>query len=217
MMRYAFLALSLVLVVVCLDARANLGPPPPGVNGSFNRPQPQFNFVPPAPQGPINSLGAKLVVVFDENAKAPRLQISQALFQQPGPGAKDARPGRVSLPIIVAGLALSLGIVSGGFWLLRNRTGQRLAVFLMAGAVLALGASVLWANFAPPPRFDPQAFVKNQVKLPAGLQLTEDITVEVLPVGAMPPGSITLIVPRDAVLKKDREAEAPRAPAKQEE
>jgi hypothetical protein len=196
-----------------LDVCAN-GFLPRKDNGNFNFPQqPQFNFNPPAqnfnfpaPQVPLGSVRAKLVVAVDENAKNPRLQISQALLQQAAPGAGDARPGRVGLPVMFGGLALSLCFVSWGFWLLRSRNGRRLTAFLLAGSMLTFGASVLWANLGPPPRPEPPVLVKNQVKLPSGLQLTEDLTIEIFPAGAVPVGSIVLVVPKESVIKQDKAA-----------
>jgi hypothetical protein len=131
------------------------------------------------------------VVVIDEAAKQPRLQISQALLQQQR-GAPEPKPGQVSLPVIVAGLALSLGIVSGGFWLLRNRTSRRLAAFFMVASLLTFGASMLWADLAPRPR------PEKAVPLPAGVQLTEDMLVELVPGRT---ATVKLILPGGSVLK----------------
>jgi hypothetical protein len=184
MLRWSIPALALLLAVSSPDVRANGAPGPRPVVHE-----------------------AKLFVAVDENIKKPKLVVSSALLAQPAV-PPNGRPG-VSLPVIFSGVALSLSFVSGGFWLLRNRTSRRVAALLVAGSLLAFGASALWADLGPKPNPAP-APIKNQIKLPAGLQLTEDITVVVVPFNAAPPGSVTLLVPKDSVLTKEKATETPK-------
>jgi hypothetical protein len=119
------------------------------------------------------------------------------------PGKLPGGVGQLHLPTIVAGLALTVALASGGFWLVRRGSGSTLAGLLVM-ATLALGATALWADIGPGPR--PRPPVRPQFKetkgtpvtLPADVQITSNkITVEVSPVG----DTVRLIVPKDAVKK----------------
>jgi hypothetical protein len=185
MLRWSFLALAVLLTGAYLAPANPIAPPPLKDKDTA-----------PPPKG---AQEAKLVVVVDQTARKPRLQISQALLQQQG-ATPDPKPGRVSLPVVVAGLALSLGIVSGGFWLMRSRNGRRLAAFFLVASLLTFGATVLWADIAPRPR------PERPLTLPAGVQLTEDILVEVVPART---ATVKLILPGGSVLKPAVEERKP--------
>jgi hypothetical protein len=127
-------------------------------------------------------------------------------FQAPPP-SRDANAGRIGLPTIVAGLALTLAFASGGLWLVRRGRGRTAAGLLLVAA-FALGATALWADIpgpgggrARPPRPRPPEPVPantTPLALPAGVELTGQVLLEVAPVG----DAVRLIVPKDAVLKK---------------
>ncbi len=142
---------------------------------------------------------AELVVEVDDKAKDTRLVIPANLLiaPQPRPGKVGADAG--NLPLIVTGLALTCAFVSGGLWLVRRGRGRNVIGFLVVGAILVAGTSAALANvpaFRPPP---PPAVKENTtpVKLPANVQLTGKVVLEIVPAG----NKIRLVVPKAAVPK----------------
>jgi hypothetical protein len=175
---------------------------------------------------------ARLIVVTDENARHATLKIPLAMvmqMQQQRPGVRGF--GALGTPVIVAGLALSLAFVAGGFWLVRNRSGRRLAALLVGGSLFAFGAAALWADLGPRPNprpgqpgfpvqpgnpFQPgfpnqpvqpvqPINLKNRIALPAGVHLTGDLSVEFLPFQGAPNNNIILVVPKNAVLQQGQQ------------
>jgi hypothetical protein len=106
----------------------------------------------------------------------------------------------VGLPTVIAGLALTAALVSGGLWLMRRGSSRTLMGILVLG-VFAVGAGVLWADIGPGggrrprPRPEPRT---TPVTLPAGIQLSDRVVLELAPDG----DAVRLIVPKDAVLRK---------------
>src|SRR5579884_1319846 len=72
---------------------------------------------PPPPNIQFGAREAKVVVEVDERAKQPRLIIPAPLVTQQRGGAGA---GFGQMPTVVAGVALTLAFVTGGFWLLRK-------------------------------------------------------------------------------------------------
>jgi hypothetical protein len=96
----------------------------------------------PKPQG-------KLVVMVDNNARAPRLIVPKNLI-----GGDGRRGDAGILPTIMAGLALALAFAGSGIWMVRQRKGGHGAVLALVAclAVLSLGtALVADGGVRPPP------------------------------------------------------------------
>jgi hypothetical protein len=151
------------------------------------------NEAPPKP--PEAAVKAKLVVEVDANAKEPRLIIPRSLANPP----KKANAG-LGLPTIVAGVALTLGIVSAGFWFIRRGAGRSVAAGVVFVALFALGASAVYADLRPGP--DPKPRVPpaaTGIKLPADVSLQEDILIEFTDKG----DAIKLIVNKANAPKKE--------------
>ena len=78
-----------------------------------------------APAAAAKEATQGLVVEFDASAPTPRLQIPKKLLAaqaNPAPDSRDGARGDARpsyLPTIMAGLALTLGLVCGGLWLVR--------------------------------------------------------------------------------------------------
>jgi hypothetical protein len=160
-----------VLLAALPSARADLAPPP-------------------LPTGPK----AKFVVLVDDRAGVPHLRIPKALLQGGQPGDKE-EAGRFGLPTIFAGLALTAAFVSGGFWLVRRGRGpgRTTAAVGVVLALLALGASAVWADIPRPPRPRPRGPVT--LPLPANVTLPDTVVVEIVEKG----DTITLVVNKKAV------------------
>jgi len=143
------------------------------------------------PPRPGEPKAAKLVVVVDERVKEPRLVIPRSLMG-------DKKSAWLEMPTVVAGLALTLALVSGGVWLVRRGTSRNVAAVALALSVLALGATALFADVAkpPPPKVTP-------VTLPASVVLSDKIQFEFVDKG----DEIKLIVGKDMV-KSEAKPEA---------
>ena len=198
------------LLSLCLlapGARANEAAPPP--------PRPE-----PIPQPVVGRGGreVKLVIQVDDKAKDARLQVPlDLIFGTPNPPAgpaplprRGADAGPLGLPTIIAGLALSLAVASGGLWLARRRWGRPTAMVLVL-SLFAAGSAAVWADLGPRPRGPvprPAPPVKPALpalKLPAGIQLSEKVILEIVP----QEDHLTLIVPKSAIVAKDKERPAP--------
>jgi len=112
----------------------------------------------------LSTSKAKYSTVFDGNAKRARLVIPRKFIAkaEQAPETKEAQEEEQEVNAgtghtMMAGMALSLGLVSGGLWWSRRTTGalRKGHIALLAGfgvlAVSALTASVLWADLAAPP------------------------------------------------------------------
>jgi hypothetical protein len=152
MRRWLLAAVTTLFLIGSLSAvRADKPAPPPDR--------------PPAPAGQK----AKLVVEVDPNVKEPRLIIPRSLANPP----KRADAG-FGLPTIVAGVALTLAVVSAGFWFIRRGPGRTIAAAVVVVSLFAFGVSALYADIPVEPKPKPPA----TVKLPADLQLPEDVVIE---------------------------------------
>ncbi len=163
----ASLALPLLLAALP-SARADLAPPP-------------------LPKG----TSTKFVVLVDERADTPHLQIPKSLLQGGKTGQEES--SLFGPPTVIAGLALTAAFVSGGFWLIRRGRGPggAAAAVVLALSLLALGASAVWADIARPPK--PRGPVT--LPLPANVTLPDTVVVDILDKG----DTITLIVNKKAV------------------
>jgi hypothetical protein len=120
------------------------------------------------PPRPADPKAAKLVVVVDERVKEPRLVIPKTMMG-------DKKSAWLETPTVVAGLALTLALVSGGVWLVRRGTSRTVAAVVLALSVMAFGTSALLANLPPPP---PPPVDPANLKLPANIVLSDKIQVE---------------------------------------
>jgi hypothetical protein len=151
--------------------------------------------VPDEPPAPA-AQKIKLVVELDANAKQPRLVIPRSLANPP----KKAGAG-LNVPTIVAGVALTLAMVSAGFWFIRRGPGRSVAMIVVFVSLFALGVSAVYADVGPGPRpRPPLPPAAAAIKLPADVQLTEDVLVEFTDKG----DAIRLIVNKANVLKTDK-------------
>jgi len=131
---------------------------------------------------------AKLVVEIDAKAKQPRLIIPTSLM------TPKKVPGQVNnASTIIGGVALTLAVVSVGFWFIRKGPGRNVAAAVAVVSLFALGVSALYADIPVRPR--PPA----PVKLPADVQLQEEIMVEFVEKG----DAIKLIVNKAAPVKAE--------------
>jgi hypothetical protein len=148
------------------------------------------------PPRPAEPKAAKLVVVVDERVKEPRLVIPRSLMG-------DKKSAWLETPTVVAGLALTFALVSGGIWLVRRGTSRTVAAVVLALSVLAFGATALLADVAkpPPPKVTP-------VTLPANIVLSEKIQVEFVDKG----DEIKLLVGKDMVKSEAKPNLKPRQP-----
>jgi len=125
--------------------------------------------VAPIPQPPLpEAKSTKLVVVVDERVKEPRLIIPKSMMG-------EKKSAWLETPTVVAGLALTLSLVSGGVWLVRRGTTRNIAAVVLALSVLAFGASALFANVPPPP---PPPSEPTNLKLPANIVLGDKLQIE---------------------------------------
>jgi hypothetical protein len=152
----------------------------------------------------IGARNAEIVVEMDNQAKEARLQIPVGLLTG-GKPRLGADAGQI--PTVIAGLALTCTFVSGGFWLVRRGRGRTFAAMLL-GLSVAVCAASLSADIAvkPKPKKDPA----ETVALPAGIQISGKIVLEVVPNG----NKIKLIVNKD-MIKKDDKPEAKPEPKKE--
>jgi hypothetical protein len=151
------------------------------------------NVPAPAPPVQLNRLPreAKVVVVVDDNAKGPRLEIPENLLVAPDARRGDAGP---RLPLIVVGLALTGSFVSAGLWL--SRRGRGPVALLVAFGMFAVGSGTLVADIARPRPKPPV-----EVAMPAGVQLAAKITILVT---GEKSDAIKLVVQSSMVLKTER-------------
>jgi hypothetical protein len=133
------------------------------------------DIAPIKPKNPNNSL----VVEIDNKVTKAQLIIPQKFLAKNG-AAVPVQGGLGAAPTVIAGLCLSLAVLSGGIWLLR-RGGRKLspvqtglAVGLCVGlTVLGVATPFLWGNgIAPRP-----------VPQPASVVVSEDVQVVVVPQG----------------------------------
>jgi hypothetical protein len=185
-----------------------------GARGNEAAPAPPRPRVPPVAGKGIQEV--KLLVQVDDKAKVARLQVPVNLLSDPPPGAPPAPPpprrgadaGALGVPTIVAGLALSLAVASGGLWLVRRRWGRPLAILVVV-SLFAAGTAAVWADLGPrplgprpPPPAPPVPAALPALKLPAGVELSDKLILESVP----PDDHVTLIVPKSAGAEEKRPA-----------
>jgi hypothetical protein len=169
-----FLAAVVVFPLIAAVAAANFAPPGLAGKGPAQPAQPQ----PLQPGGQLGGFGngkpinedmgkvlinskGKFVTTFDSKAKRARLVIPQKMIaakaaEKEKEGAQASAAGHNTM----AGVALSLGLVTGGLWWARRGTGAlgkaHIAILVTAGvlAISAFTASALWADLAPFPGKD---------------------------------------------------------------
>jgi hypothetical protein len=153
-------------------------------------------FPRPAPLPEAKS--AKLVVVVDERVKEPRLVIPKSLMG-------EKKSAWLETPTVVAGLALTFALVSGGVWLVRRGTTRTVAAVALALSLLALGGSALFADVAKPPQ--PKV---TPVTLPANIVFTDKIQIEFVDKG----DEVKLLVGKDMVKAEAKPEPKPQPGAK---
>ena len=213
MRSWTLLGLSLLSLCLILPSVQGNMPPSP----YLPKPPAQFEFkfpleLQPKPVAPgrREAQEINLVVQVDEKAKTARLLVPihlvvfHPLLTPPAPPAKPegrgAGAGRLGLPTLATGLALTLAFTSGGLWLARRRSGRAFALLLILSVSIA-GTAAVWADIAPRPAPDahPAAVA---LSLPASVELTDKLILEPVLDG----DHLTLIVPKSSVLKKDNKA-----------
>jgi hypothetical protein len=142
----------------------------------------------PVPPPPAD---VKFKIEVDEKAKGPVLRVPENLVA-PRAGGRPKGP-LADNHLMVAGVALALGLGLGGVWLVRRpgRGTRGLALLIAAGGVLAAG-SVAWANQAAP---------KPPVPAPLPIAFDGQVRLEVVAAG----DTIRLIVDQETYeqMKKD--------------
>lgn len=153
----------------------------------------------PPPPAPISTQKVKLVVLTADGVKEAHLRIPQNLLPGATKTEKGSETSVFTTPTVVAGLALTLAFVSGGFWLVRRGRGpgRTAAAVVLALSLAGLGASVVWADLPRPPR---RPVVPLPLTLPAGIQVSENMVLEIVEKG----DTVTLVVDKSMVLKTDK-------------
>jgi hypothetical protein len=138
------------------------------------------NEAAPPPDKPSLPAAVPVVIVVDDSAQQPRLEIPRKVLSSLKASADgeegDTRRAAIlpQLHTIIAGVALSLALTLGGLWLVRSRrrfTGTGAALLVVTLAVAA-GGGALWANLPPPPPMpDP------------GIRLADKATVQIVDKG----------------------------------
>jgi hypothetical protein len=164
---------------------------------------------------PRGARRVSLTVEVDDRVKEARLQIPANLLPPAAPAApaRGADAGPWHLPTVVAGLALTLSLASGGLWLLRRGTTRRVAagalllgLFALGGAALFANAPILGNTFAQPlPPFAAPPGPLPNLLLPADVRLSPNIVLEVVEKG----DGVKLIVNKAMLGKPGASAEAP--------
>ncbi len=132
---------------------------------------------------------AKLIVEVNPKVKEPHLIIPRSL-------ANPKKEVGLSTPTIVAGVALTLAMVSAGFWFIRRGPGRTTAAVVVVLSLFALGVSTVFADISPRPKPP----VNTPVKLPADVNLTDDVVIEFVDKG----DAIRLIVNKATSIKAEK-------------
>jgi hypothetical protein len=182
-----------------------------------NEAAPPRERVPPRGRKEVLPRGARrvsLTVEVDDRVKEMRLQVPANLLPPAAPTAPARGAGAWHLPTVVAGVALTLSLTTGGLWLLRRGTTRRAAAGALLLGLFALGGAALFANapmfVRPVPQFAAPAGPPATLLLPADVRLSPNIVVEVVEKG----DGVKLIVNKAMLGKPGTSAAAP-APAPQ--
>jgi hypothetical protein len=179
-----------------------------------NEAAPPRERVPPRGRKEVLPRGARrvsLTVEVDDRVKEMRLQIPANLLPPAAPAAPARGAGAWHLPTVVAGVALTLSLATGGLWLLRRGTTRRAAAGALLLGLFALGGALL-ADVPVRPRPRPPAppGPLPTLLLPADVKLSPNIVLEVVEKG----DGVKLIVNKGMLGKPGTSAAAP-APAPQ--
>lgn len=125
--------------------------------------------IPPPPRDkPVknNDKTVQLEITPTRGNQEPTLELPRNLG---GSKRADAGDGPTALQTAMGGLFLSLGLMCGGFWLVRRRgLSPATAAVVVAGA-LSLGATgVAWGNMAPIPIHDRKVSTNVRVEYTGG-------------------------------------------------
>jgi hypothetical protein len=140
---------------------------------------PANEAAPPPPKPDRAPSAVPFVIVVEDGAKEPRLEIPRQVLstlRASGDGNEgDTRraEGLPRLHTIIGGLALALSLTLGGLWLVRSRrrfTGTGPALLLAAIAIATVGGTLL-ANLPPP--------VEPKPTTP-GVPLADQVAVQVV-------------------------------------
>ena len=165
---------------------------------------PVWGDIPPPPVKPSIPLpdakNVKFKVVIDERVTVPRLVIPKSLMG-------DKKKASLEMPTIVAGLALSLGFVSGGIWLVRRgKRGAVAAAVVLALSAALFGATTLFADIGFKP---PKPPVLTPVALPANLLFKAEQIEVYFPEGGE---EIQLLVKKEWVKEEPKPKKNPGSP-----
>lgn len=145
------------LICCSMTALADIPGPGPRPERPRPRPMPEMQLtlsiqIDPDAESPLVSVPMRVVHAgVKEGAKpASATPDSQSFFQSPG-------------RTLMAGLALSAGIVLVGVFLFRSRLGKTLALVMMAGGGLIAGTTWSYANPIPIHTLEPQPKWKTAV------------------------------------------------------
>ena len=156
---------------------------------------------PPRPVPLPEAKAVKFVVVVDERVTEPRLVVPKSMLG-------EKKSASLDLSTIVAGIALTLALVSGGLLLVR-RGSPRIVAGALALSVLAFGATTLFAQSTNPGNTGAtninfnfnqavRPAVVTPVSLPANIVLGEKMQVEFVEKG----DEIKLLVSKDMVKRE---------------
>jgi hypothetical protein len=125
---------------------------------------------------PTGSREVKLIVESDNRVKTARLIIPRSLLSA---DRKTSSAG-FHLPTIMAGLALTAAVVSGGLWLVRRGPVRKPAALVLLVSLAVLGSSALYADLPASGRKPPKP---RTVKLPGNFILPEKLNLEIVDKG----------------------------------
>jgi hypothetical protein len=156
-----------------------------------------------------------LTVEVDDRVKEARLQIPANLLPPAAPAAPARGAAAWHLPTVVAGVALTLSLTTGGLWLLRRGSARRAAAAGLLLGLFALGGTALLADIPPGgglrrPRPPAPPAPAGTLLLPADVRLPPNLVLEVVAKG----DGVKLIVNKAALGKPGTSAEAPAAAPK---
>ncbi len=135
----------------------------------------------------------KFVVVLDDKATQPRLEVPRGLLVGPAP----RRPGfgAANVPTVVAGLALSFAFVSGGLWL--SKRGRKVAASLLVVSLLTFSGAAYADLVRPRPKPKDKEIT---IALPAGVHHSDKVTLKIVENG----DAVRLVVSKKMLVNPPR-------------